>query len=262
MIMIMITVMVMATTTIGAKITNTNATSETIETRQLARRRHDLRWAIASADQAPVFAPRAPRLVSARRSECAYPKFGSFRADSAAGTSRLKELLPAAKRIALLVNPAVATTAEPTVRGVEAAGQALGLDIEVFNASTGTEIDAAFAAASSKARPDALLVGSDPLFNTARVQLVALTARYAFPAIYFQRDFVEAGGLMSYGPDYSDSYRQAGLYVGRILKGAKPAELPVQQSTKLELGINIKTAEALGTEVPSNLLVRADETIE
>jgi len=174
----------------------------------------------------------------------------------------LHELLPVAKRIVVLVNPAFAPTAEPTMQGVEAAGRALSLDFDVINASTGAEIDTAFAAALSKGRPDALLVGSDPLFNTARSQLVELAARHGLPAIYFQRDFVEAGGLMSYGPDYSESYRQAGAYVGRILKGAKPTDLPIQQSTKLELVINIKTAKALGLEVPSNLLARADETIE
>jgi putative ABC transport system substrate-binding protein len=173
----------------------------------------------------------------------------------------LHELLPMAKRIAVLVNPADTATAEPTVLGVGPAGHALSLDIEVFNASTSAEIDSAFATLS-KWRPDALLVGGDPLFNTSRAQLVILAARYAFPAIYFQRGFVEAGGLMSYGPDYADSYRQAGLYVGRILKGAKPAELPVQQSTKLELVINLKTAKELGLEVPPNLLARADKTIE
>ncbi|MBR1120658.1 ABC transporter substrate-binding protein [Bradyrhizobium lablabi] len=173
----------------------------------------------------------------------------------------LHELLPVAKRIAVLVNPAVAATAEPTVRGVVVAGHALSLDVEIFNATTSTEIDAAFAALS-KWRPDALLVGSDPFFITARAQLVALAARHAFPAIYFQRDYVEAGGLMSYGPDYADSYRQAGVYVGRILKGTKPVELPVQQSTKVELVINLKTAKALALEVPPNLLARADEAIE
>ena len=173
----------------------------------------------------------------------------------------LHELLPVAKRIAVLVNSAEAATAEPTVREVLVAGQALSLDVEVFRASTSAEIDAAFAALSSW-RPDALLVGSDPLFITTRAQLVGLSARHAFPAIYFQRDYVEAGGLMSYGPDYADSYRQAGAYVGRILKGTKPAELPVQQSTKLELVINLKTAKALALEVPPNLLARADEAIE
>ena len=171
------------------------------------------------------------------------------------------ELLPMGKRIAVLVNPADAATAEPTVRSVGVAGRALNLDVEVFNASTSAEIDAAFAALS-KWRPDALLVGSDPLFNTAQAQLVALAARHALPAIHFQRDYVEAGGLMSYGPDYADAYRQTGVYVGRILRGTKPAELPVQQSTKLELVINLKTAKALGLAVPQSLLATADEVIE
>jgi len=173
----------------------------------------------------------------------------------------LHELLPMAKRIAVLVNSAEAATAEPTVREALVAGQALSLDVEFFRASTSAEIDAAFAALSNW-RPDALLVGSDPLFITSRAQLVALSARHALPAIYFLREYVEAGGLMSYGPDYADTYRQAGAYVGRILKGTKPAELPVQQSTKLELVINLKTAKALALEVPPNLLARADEAIE
>jgi ABC-type uncharacterized transport system substrate-binding protein len=172
----------------------------------------------------------------------------------------LHELVPGAKRIAMLVNSASAT-AEPTVREVAVAGHALSLEIEVFNASTSVEIGAAFAALS-RWRPNALLVGSDPLFNTERKQLVALAARAGLPASYFQRDYVEAGGLMSYGPDYGDSYRQAGAYVGRILKGARPADLPVQQPTKLELVINLTTAKALGIEVPPMLLARADEVIE
>ena len=171
------------------------------------------------------------------------------------------ELLPMARRIAVLVNPAVAATAEPTVRGVGVAGRALGLDIETFNASTIAEIDAAFSALS-KWQPDALLVGSDPLFITAQALLVTLAARHSLPAMHFQRDYVEAGGLMSYGPDYADSYRQAGGYVGRILRGTKPSELPVQQSTKLELVINLKATKALGLEVPPQLLARADDVIE
>jgi putative tryptophan/tyrosine transport system substrate-binding protein len=118
-----------------------------------------------------------------------------------------------ARRIAVLVNPADASTAGPTTREVAVAGHALGLDIEVFNASTSAEVGAAFAALS-RWRPDALLVGSDPLFNTEQAQLVALAARHALPASHFQRYYVEAGGLMSYGPDYADSYRQAGTYVG------------------------------------------------
>jgi putative ABC transport system substrate-binding protein len=173
----------------------------------------------------------------------------------------LHELLPTARRIAVLVNSADAVTAEPTMRGMAVAGHTLGLEIEVFNASTGPEIGSAFAALS-RWRPDALFVGSDPLFITERAQLLTLAARHALPASYFQRDFVEAGGLMSYGPDYADSYRQAGAYVGRILKGARTTDLPVQQPTKLELAINLKTAKSLGIEIPPMLLARADEVIE
>jgi putative tryptophan/tyrosine transport system substrate-binding protein len=173
----------------------------------------------------------------------------------------LHELLPAAKRIAVLVNHADAATAEPTTRDVAVAGRALGLEIEIFKASTNAEVGAAFAALSSW-RPNALLVGSDPLFNSERAQLVALAARHALPASYFNRDFVEAGGLMSYGPDYAGSYHQAGAYVGLILKGARPADLPVQQPTKLELVINLKTAKALGLAIPDRVLALADEVIE
>jgi putative ABC transport system substrate-binding protein len=173
----------------------------------------------------------------------------------------LHELLPMARRIAVLVNPADAATADPTMRGVAVAGRALSLDVEVFNASTSAEVGAVFAALS-KWRPDALLVGSDPLFNSERAQLVALAAHHALPASYFQRDFVEAGGLMSYGPDYANSYRQAGAYIGRILKGARTTDLPVQQSTRLELVINLKTAKVLGIDVPPTLLARADDVIE
>ena len=173
----------------------------------------------------------------------------------------LQELLPGATRVAVLVNPTNAATADPTVRDVTVAGRALSLDIQVFNASTSGEIDAAFAAFSIW-RPEALFVGPDPLFNTARAQLVTLAARYRLPASYFQRDHVESGGLMSYGPDFADFYRQAGAYVGRILKGAKPADLPVQQPTKFELVINLKTAKELALAIPPALLARADEVIE
>jgi putative ABC transport system substrate-binding protein len=173
----------------------------------------------------------------------------------------LHELLPGAKRVAVLVNPTNAATVEPTVRDVTVAGRALSLDIQVFNASTSGEIDSALAAFSTW-RPEALFVGPDPIFNTERVQLVTLAARYALPASYFQRDHVEAGGLMSYGPDFADFYVRAGTYVGRLLKGARPADLPVQQPTKYELVINLRTAKALGLEVPPSLLARADEVIE
>jgi putative ABC transport system substrate-binding protein len=173
----------------------------------------------------------------------------------------LHELLPAARRIAVLVNPTNASTSGPTVRETRVAGHALSLDIEVFNASNGAEIGAAFATLSSW-RPDALLIGSDPVFNTEREQLVALAARHALPAFHFQRDYVEAGGLISYGPDYADTYRQTGGYVGRILKGARTTDLPIQLPTKLELVINLKTAKGLGLEVPPMLLARADEVIE
>jgi putative ABC transport system substrate-binding protein len=173
----------------------------------------------------------------------------------------LHELLSGAKRIAVLVNPSNAATAEPTVREATVVGRALSLDIRVFNASTRGEIDAVFAAFSSW-RPEALFVGPDPLFNTERAQLITLTARHALPASYFQRDHVEAGGLMSYGPDFADVYVQGGAYVGRVLRGARPADLPVQQPSKLELVINLKTAKALALTIPPALLARANEVIE
>jgi putative tryptophan/tyrosine transport system substrate-binding protein len=173
----------------------------------------------------------------------------------------LHELLPAAKRIAVLVNPTNAATAEPTVRDVAVVAGALSLEIRVFNASTSGEIDAAFAAFSTW-RPEALFMGPDPLFNTERARLMSLTARHALPTSYFQRDHVEAGGLMSYGPDFADFYFQAGVYVGRVLSGVRPVNLTVQQPTKFELVINLKAAKALGIAIPPALLARADEVIE
>jgi putative tryptophan/tyrosine transport system substrate-binding protein len=173
----------------------------------------------------------------------------------------LHELLPTAKRIAVLVNPANAATAEPTVRDAAAVGRALALDIRVFNASTRGEIDAAFAA-FTQWPPNALFIGPDPFFNTAREHLITLTARHALPASYFQRDHVEASGLMSYGPDFADVYAQAGAYVGRVLRGARPTDLPVQQPSKLEFVINLKTAKALALTIPPALLARADAVIE
>jgi putative tryptophan/tyrosine transport system substrate-binding protein len=173
----------------------------------------------------------------------------------------LRELLPGAVRIAVLINPANAVRASATVAEVEAAARTMGLQTQIFNAATGREIVTAFAAIARE-RPDALFVGPDPYFIVRRVQLANLAARHALPAAYFARDLAEAGGLMSYGTDISDAYRQVGIYTGRILKGAKPADLPVVQSTKFELVINLATAMMLGLEVPPTLLARADEVIE
>src|SRR5262249_13124484 len=173
----------------------------------------------------------------------------------------LRELVPAAARVAVLVNPANTTVTETTVREVEAAARAMGLQNQVLNASTSGEIDAAFAT-FARERPDALLVGGDSLFISRRVQLIQLEARHAIPAIYSQRQQAEAGGLISYCASLAEALRQAGLYAGRILKGAKPTDLPVVQSSKFELVINHQTARMLGLTVPSSLLALADEVIE
>jgi ABC-type uncharacterized transport system substrate-binding protein len=180
------------------------------------------------------------------------------------GAKRLelvRELVPGAARVAVLVNPAIAASAASTVRDVEAAARAMGLQIRVLNASNNREIDVAFATLGRE-RPDALLVGSGSPFTGRRVQLTQWTARLAIPAIYAFRQHAEVGGLMSYGASLRDVYRQVGIYAGRILKGAKPADLPVVQSTKLELVINAQTARMLGLDVPPQLLARADEVIE
>jgi putative tryptophan/tyrosine transport system substrate-binding protein len=173
----------------------------------------------------------------------------------------LHELVPKAVRIAVLVNPANATTAEATLRDIPEAARALGLQIQVFNASTSREIEAAFATLV-RDRADALFVAPDGFFVSRRVQFTTLATRYGIPAAYSAREIVEAGGLMSYGTDGLDNYRQIGVYTGQILKGAKPADLPVMQSAKFELVINRQTAKALGLEVPPTLLARADEVIE
>jgi ABC-type uncharacterized transport system substrate-binding protein len=164
-------------------------------------------------------------------------------------------------RVAVLVNPSDATATETTLRDVEAAARDLGVQIQVLNASTSREMDAAFATVMRE-RPDALFVGPGAFFTSRRVQLANLAARSGVPAIYPLRDNAEAGGLMSYGTSLTDGYRQVGVHVGRILKGAKPGDLPVVQSTKFELVINASTARMLGLAVPDKLLVAADEVIE
>jgi len=172
----------------------------------------------------------------------------------------LRELVPAATRLAVLVNPSTGNI-DAALKDAELAARAIGLQSEVFNASANREIDAAFAALARE-RPDALFVASDPFFLGRRVQLVNLASRHAIPATYSSRDYAEAGGLMSYGANLVNVYREVGTYVGRILKGAKPADLPVVQSTKFELVINASTAHMLGLAVPPMLLARADEVIE
>ena len=173
----------------------------------------------------------------------------------------LHDLVPKAVRIAVLVNLAKASTEEFTLRAVQEAAPTLGLKIQILNASTIGEIDAAFATIA-RDHSDALLVAPDAFFVSRRVQFITLTARDRIPATYSLRDYVAIGGLMSYGTDLADAFRQVGVYTGKILKGAKPADLPVVQSTKFEFVINLQTARALGIEVPPGLLSIADEVIE
>jgi putative ABC transport system substrate-binding protein len=173
----------------------------------------------------------------------------------------LHELVPAAVRIVVLVNPISTMNTESMLREIEPAARALGLQIQIAHASTSREIDVALAA-FERNRPDALFVNGDPFLNSRRVQLVLLAGYYRIPAIYSGREFAEAGGLMSYGSDITDAYRQQGVYVGRILKGSKPADMPIVQSTKFELVINAQTARMLHLAVSPSLLARADEVIE
>jgi putative ABC transport system substrate-binding protein len=172
----------------------------------------------------------------------------------------LREMIPAARRIAVLVNPTDANV-DIMLKDAEATTLALGLQIQVINTSTGRDIDAAFAT-FARERPDALFVSGGPLFVSRRVQLILLAASHALPASYGSREYAEIGGLMSYGPNQIDAHRLAGVYAGRILKGAKPADLPVVQPSKFELVINHQTARILGLTVPPTLLATADEVIE
>ena len=173
----------------------------------------------------------------------------------------LRELVPAATRVAVLVSPAHADITKSTLRDAEAAARAMNIQMQVLTANTSHEIDDAFATLA-QARPDALLVSPGPFFTGQRVQLAILAARHAVPTIYSQWLSVEAGGLISYGASVVGAWQQAGAYVGEVLKGARPADLPVLQPTKFELAINLKTAKALGLTVPPSLLAIADEVIE
>jgi putative tryptophan/tyrosine transport system substrate-binding protein len=182
---------------------------------------------------------------------------------SALGAKRLglmHEILPKVTDFAVLAHPTYPSSA-PFIGDVEAAARSLGLRIEVFNASTESEIDTAFAALNAR-KLGALLMANNPLFTTSRKRVIALAARYALPTMYVQREYANAGGLISYGTDLPDVYRLAGVYAGRILKGEKPTDLPVLQPTKFELVINMKTAKALGLTIPPGILAIADEVIE
>jgi putative ABC transport system substrate-binding protein len=173
----------------------------------------------------------------------------------------LTELVPAATVIALLVNPANPSNADALSRDRQAAARIRGVGLHVLHASTESELDTVFASLP-RLRAGALVIGGDPFFNSRPQQLVALATRHAVPTMYPYREYPMAGGLVSYGESLADPYHLVGTYVGRILKGDKPADLPVQQSSKVELFINLKTAKALGLTVPLTLRVRADEVIE
>jgi ABC-type uncharacterized transport system substrate-binding protein len=172
----------------------------------------------------------------------------------------LHELVPEAKRLAVILNPSISIS-EAVARDVASAADSKGLRVQTFHATTATELNAAFANLARE-KPDALFVGPGPFFNARRVQLAQLAARYMIPAVYPTRQYVDVGGLISYGASNSDAWQQAGVMIGRILKGAKPSDLPVMQSAKFELAINAETARILGLTVPPSLLSRADEVIQ
>jgi putative ABC transport system substrate-binding protein len=173
----------------------------------------------------------------------------------------LRELVPTATSIALLVNPAAGALRETISTDLQAAARKLGLQFHVLHASAADELDTVFATLA-RLSAGGLVIGSDPFFNSQSKQLAALALRHAVPTVYQYREFAAAGGLMSYGGSLTDMYHQVGVHTGRILKGEKPADLPVQQTTKVELIINLKTAKFLGFEVPTSILLRADEVIE
>ena len=173
----------------------------------------------------------------------------------------LRELVPSANRVAALVNPSIIRNAAAALADLDLTARARGLQIQVLNASTSREIDARFASFLQE-RPDALFVSGDGLFTSRRIQLVQLATFHRVPTIFANRDFAEIGGLMSYGTSLADAWRQVGVYIGRILKGAKPADLPVVQPSKFELIINAHTARMFGLIVPPTLLATADEVIE
>ena len=172
----------------------------------------------------------------------------------------MRVLMPAATRVAVLVNP-IGPNTESTLRDVEPAARAMGQQIQVINASTSREIDAAFAT-FERERPDMIFVGADAFLDSRRVQLVQLANHHRVPATYSGREYAEVGGLMSYGSDITDAYRQVGVYTGRILKGAKPTDLPVVQASKFDFVINAQTARMLGITVPPSLLAIADHVID
>jgi putative ABC transport system substrate-binding protein len=173
----------------------------------------------------------------------------------------LRMLIPTAARVAVLVNPTDRANAETVMRDLDPAARTIGLQVQLFEARTSSEIDAAFASIA-RTQPDALFVAGQTYFNSRRIQLVHLASYYRLPATYGSRAYPDAGGLMSYGADVTDAYRQAGAYTGRILKGAKPADLPIVQPSKFQLVISAQTARMLGLEVPPSLLATADEVIE
>ena len=172
----------------------------------------------------------------------------------------LRELIPGATVVGFLINPQNPTST-PQISDVQAAARSLGVNLRVLNASSEREIDTAFGSAVEQ-HVNAVVVGADSVFLSRRDQLVGLAARYALPAIYYVREFAVAGGLISYGASITDAYRLAGRYAGRILNGEKPADLPIQQTVKFELAINLKTAKTLGLTVPPSLLTSADDVIE